>query len=65
MFIPFFCCPDKPKKNENIERQLEDLDVPLFHLLTITTATNNFSLNNKIGQGGFGPVYKVIKNLST
>ncbi|RZC19244.1 G-type lectin S-receptor-like serine/threonine-protein kinase isoform B [Glycine soja] len=49
---------DKPKKNENIERQLEDLDVPLFHLLTITTATNNFSLNNKIGQGGFGPVYK-------
>ncbi|TKY66457.1 G-type lectin S-receptor serine/threonine-protein kinase SD1-1 [Spatholobus suberectus] len=49
---------DKSKTKENIERQLKDLDVPLFDLLTITTATNNFSLNNKIGQGGFGPVYK-------
>ncbi|KAL2327902.1 hypothetical protein Fmac_021329 [Flemingia macrophylla] len=43
---------------ENIERQLEDVDLPLFDLLTITTATNKFSPNNKIGQGGFGSVYK-------
>ncbi|KAG5047182.1 hypothetical protein JHK86_016588 [Glycine max] len=50
---------DKSKTKENIKRQLKDLDVPLFDLLTITTATNNFSSNNKIGQGGFGPVYKV------
>lgn len=28
---------------------------------TIEAATNNFSLNNKLGQGGFGDVYKVIK----
>ncbi|RZC09279.1 G-type lectin S-receptor-like serine/threonine-protein kinase At4g27290 [Glycine soja] len=49
---------DKSKTKENIKRQLKDLDVPLFDLLTITTATNNFSSNNKIGQGGFGPVYK-------
>ncbi|KAH1247692.1 G-type lectin S-receptor-like serine/threonine-protein kinase [Glycine max] len=49
---------DKSKTKDNLKKQLEDLDLRLFDLLTITTATNNFSLNNKIGQGGFGPVYK-------
>ncbi|KAL3519541.1 hypothetical protein ACH5RR_017690 [Cinchona calisaya] len=29
-----------------------------YSLGAIQTATNNFSINNKIGQGGFGPVYK-------
>ncbi|KAH7836517.1 hypothetical protein Vadar_002312 [Vaccinium darrowii] len=36
----------------------EDLELPLFDLATISTATNNFSFENKIGEGGFGPVYK-------
>ncbi|RZC09282.1 G-type lectin S-receptor-like serine/threonine-protein kinase SD1-1 isoform B [Glycine soja] len=56
--IALFGIPDKSKTKESIERQLEDVDVPLFNLLTITIATNNFLLKNKIGQGGFGPVYK-------
>lgn len=38
----------------------EDLELPLFDLVTIATATKNFSLTNKIGEGGFGLVYKVI-----
>ncbi|XP_062082943.1 G-type lectin S-receptor-like serine/threonine-protein kinase At4g27290 [Humulus lupulus] len=42
------------------ESQDDDLDVPLFDLHTINTATNNFSENNKLGEGGFGPVYKGI-----
>lgn len=37
----------------------DDFELPLFPLSTITRATNNFSVNNKIGEGGFGPVYKV------
>ena len=37
----------------------EDLELPFFDLATIITATNNFSINNKLGEGGFGPVYKV------
>ncbi|KAI3912732.1 hypothetical protein MKW92_039044 [Papaver armeniacum] len=40
------------------ERQKEDLELPLFDLITIETATNNFSHTNKIGEGGYGPVYK-------
>ncbi|GMY37019.1 G-type lectin S-receptor-like serine/threonine-protein kinase At4g27290 [Fagus crenata] len=36
----------------------EDLELPLFDVYSIATATNNFSFTNKIGEGGFGPVYK-------
>nr|XP_043620123.1 G-type lectin S-receptor-like serine/threonine-protein kinase At4g27290 [Erigeron canadensis] len=36
----------------------EDIQLPLFSFSTITTATDNFSTNNILGEGGFGPVYK-------
>uniref|UniRef100_A0A0E0HGH4 Receptor-like serine/threonine-protein kinase n=1 Tax=Oryza nivara TaxID=4536 RepID=A0A0E0HGH4_ORYNI len=36
----------------------DDLDLPLFDLETIASATNGFSADNKLGEGGFGPVYK-------
>ena len=36
------------------------IDVPFFDLQTILVATDNFSIANKLGQGGYGPVYKVI-----
>ncbi|KAJ4828232.1 hypothetical protein Tsubulata_013113 [Turnera subulata] len=36
----------------------KQIDLPLFTLPTIAAATNNFSFSNKIGEGGFGPVYK-------
>ncbi|KAI7746525.1 hypothetical protein M8C21_016367, partial [Ambrosia artemisiifolia] len=38
----------------------EDLELPLFGLATLHKATNNFSMNNKLGEGGFGPVYKGV-----
>jgi len=37
------------------------LDLPLFDLSAITSATDNFSEMNQIGEGGFGPVYRVIQ----
>ena len=43
---------------QNCER--DDLDLPLFDLPTLEQATENFAEKNKIGQGGFGPVYWVI-----
>ena len=35
-------------------------NLPLFDLRTINAATDNFSIANKLGQGGFGLVYKVV-----
>ncbi|KAJ4828228.1 hypothetical protein Tsubulata_213111 [Turnera subulata] len=39
-------------------RRDDDLELPLYDFATIRTATNNFSTANKLGEGGFGPVYK-------
>lgn len=43
----------------------EDFELPVFSFKTIAKATNNFSENNKLGEGGFGPVYMVIIHIST
>ncbi|KAL5802680.1 hypothetical protein ACOSQ4_030985 [Xanthoceras sorbifolium] len=46
------------KKRGKTDQKIEDLELPLFELATIANATNNFSFKNKLGEGGFGPVYK-------
>ena len=38
----------------------EELDLPLFDFPVIANATNHFSEKSKLGEGGFGSVYKVI-----
>ncbi|WJX36726.1 hypothetical protein P8452_24573 [Trifolium repens] len=43
------------------KREREDVQLStIFGFSTISNATNRFSDDNKIGQGGFGPVYKGI-----
>lgn len=37
----------------------ENLELPLFDWNEIASATENFSTENKLGEGGFGPVYRV------
>jgi len=37
-----------------------DLQTGLFTFKQIKVATNNFDISNKIGEGGFGPVFKVF-----
>ncbi|CAL5393901.1 unnamed protein product [Camellia sinensis] len=48
------------KQRKREENQKEEFELPLFELATISNATKNFSQDNKIGEGGFGPVYKGI-----
>ncbi|CAN1783589.1 G-type lectin S-receptor-like serine/threonine-protein kinase At4g03230 [Linum perenne] len=40
------------------EKDKRDINVPFFDLDCILAATSFFSVDNKLGQGGFGPVYK-------
>ncbi|KAK7244118.1 hypothetical protein RIF29_38936 [Crotalaria pallida] len=49
-------------KKNSLAKDIKGLDqqMGLFTLRQIKVATNNFDIANKIGEGGFGPVYKGI-----
>ncbi|KAI7756301.1 hypothetical protein M8C21_019957, partial [Ambrosia artemisiifolia] len=70
-FITLWLWPIRKNKNHaepveegdiwNVSKSQEDaLELPLFTFSTIVNATANFSPNNKLGEGGFGPVYKGV-----
>ncbi|KAK4576584.1 hypothetical protein RGQ29_027216 [Quercus rubra] len=48
---------DSPSRRD-FDGTRRNSNLPLFDLRTIIAATDNFSIANKLGQGGFGPVYK-------
>ncbi|XP_028801029.1 G-type lectin S-receptor-like serine/threonine-protein kinase At1g11330 [Neltuma alba] len=51
------------KTEDTIIGQLSRVKLPevlAYDFEKVATATNNFDLSNKLGQGGFGPVYKGI-----
>lgn len=54
----------KPKDSTSSpnERELsrENKELPMLSFSSISAATGNFSLANKLGEGGFGPVFKVL-----
>ncbi|KAI7989537.1 G-type lectin S-receptor-like serine/threonine-protein kinase RKS1 [Camellia lanceoleosa] len=47
----------KRRRGDNNDE--ETLELPIFEMVTISRATNKFCDTNKIGEGGFGSVYKV------
>lgn len=49
---------EDPTADLNDESNMNS-DLPFFDLRTIAATTNNFSGTNKLGNGGFGSVYKV------
>ncbi|TYI42244.1 hypothetical protein ES332_A01G084400v1 [Gossypium tomentosum] len=58
MILALWLYVRKKKLRKTGEHGKEDLELPVFDFAIIATATNNFSSNNILGQGGFGPVYK-------
>ncbi|RDX85765.1 Cysteine-rich receptor-like protein kinase 25, partial [Mucuna pruriens] len=62
IFICIYLRLRKPKKHLESEAKVDDeitqAQSSQFDFDTIRIATNNFSDANKLGQGGFGPVYK-------
>ncbi|CAA0838784.1 G-type lectin S-receptor-like serine/threonine-protein kinase [Striga hermonthica] len=63
-----FVCYRKRMKDKNRRNSVagpfsgtehgKDAELPFFDLSTISKATGHFSTQNKLGEGGFGPVYK-------
>ena len=45
-------------KNQSKDGKASD-ELQIFSFESISVATSNFSTQNKLGEGGFGPVYKV------
>ncbi len=49
--------------NEKLKKQIKDghvsHELQIFSFENISAATSNFTTENKLGEGGFGPVYKV------
>lgn len=45
-------------KRRKMDKKMSE-EVQLYSFESLAIATNNFSLGNKLGEGGFGPVYKV------
>ncbi|KAM1655307.1 hypothetical protein ACFX1Q_008201 [Malus domestica] len=62
LFLGFTCflrlIIRKKRRKKSGSTSPKDLELPLFDFEEIATATNNFSFRNKLGEGGFGPVYK-------
>ena len=53
----------KNSSDTGIHGRTDSHDMMVFSFTSLVAATNEFSIENKLGQGGFGPVYKVISLL--
>ncbi|XP_021293793.1 cysteine-rich receptor-like protein kinase 10 isoform X2 [Herrania umbratica] len=64
LFAAGFCLLTRKRKKydaveqENAANEISTVESLQFDFATIEAATNKFSVDNKLGEGGFGPVYK-------
>ncbi|KAL2336789.1 hypothetical protein Fmac_011235 [Flemingia macrophylla] len=61
VFLPLNKGEPSENPNHKVIAELSQVKIQEMLLLDferVATATNNFDLSNKLGQGGFGPVYK-------
>ncbi|KAF4386945.1 hypothetical protein F8388_006900 [Cannabis sativa] len=49
---------DNPGNVLQFSTHMHEPQLPFYDFGSILAATNNFSISNKLGEGGFGPVYK-------
>ncbi|KAF7850023.1 hypothetical protein BT93_L0013 [Corymbia citriodora subsp. variegata] len=60
--VVFFVLVKNKTKGSEVGKELDgttkDQELPLLDITTIKAATDDFASTNKLGQGGFGPVYK-------
>ncbi|XP_075664806.1 G-type lectin S-receptor-like serine/threonine-protein kinase At1g11300 [Castanea sativa] len=49
--------PSEDMLGDNLN-QVKGQELPLFDFVKLASATNDFHESNKLGQGGFGPVYR-------
>ncbi|XWS12786.1 hypothetical protein CRYUN_Cryun37aG0120200 [Craigia yunnanensis] len=49
---------EHPSENFSLENVARTKELPLIHLDILHAATNHFCNENRLGEGGFGPVYK-------
>lgn len=55
MYLLFMQCEDNNDSEDDISHiELDQLNLPI-----LAAATNNFAKENKLGEGGFGEVFKV------
>ncbi|KAG5516623.1 hypothetical protein RHGRI_037376 [Rhododendron griersonianum] len=52
-------CLEASSMGKHFDESGTNSELPYFDLSIIVSATGNFSLDNKLGEGGFGAVYKV------
>ncbi|KAK4605164.1 hypothetical protein RGQ29_013291 [Quercus rubra] len=52
------------QNDHNNEDRKEEMELPILDLTTISNATDNFASSNKLGEGGFGSVYKRLSKNS-
>jgi hypothetical protein len=52
--------PPGPLRSASRSEDFESIESLFLDLSTLRIATDNFSENNKLGEGGFGVVYKVL-----